>query len=177
MNETTVINVRLASLSDAKLLSVLGATTFYEAYFEQDDSLDLGAYCVEAFNLEQTEAELKDENSTYFVGEFQGKAVGYAKLREKSTAQGVENLNGIELHRIYILEKLKGKGVGLELIKRCFAEAAQRGFETIWLGVWRYNLPAQRFYEKLGFVKVGELQFEYGDGFEINYVLAKTLAQ
>jgi diamine N-acetyltransferase len=171
----TNINIRLAGESDAELLSALGTTTFYEAYFEQDVSDDLGAYCVEAFNLAQIKSEIENRQSTFFIAEWQGKAVGYAKLREDSTAPGTENLNGVELQRIYILEKVKGRGVGQALMKRCFAEAARQGYASIWLGVWRYNLPAQQFYEKLGFEKVGELQFKYGDGFETNFVLAKKL--
>lgn len=174
MNETN-LNIRRANETDAGLLSVLGTATFYEAYFEQDDSSYLSAYCVEAFNLAQMKNELADRNSTFFIAEWQGKAAGYAKLREGSEGDGVETENSIELQRIYILEKMKGRNIGLGLMQRCFAEALQKGFALLWLGVWRYNLPAQKFYAKLGFEKVGELPFEYGDGFEINFVLAKEL--
>lgn len=174
MNETD-LNIRQARETDAELLSALGTTTFYEAYFEQDDSNHLGAYCVEAFNPAQMRTELADRDSTFFIAEWQGKAAGYAKLREGSEGDGVETESAIELQRIYILEKMKGRSIGFELMKKCFAEAGEKGFAIIWLGVWRYNLPAQKFYAKLGFKKVGELQFEYQGGFETNFVLSKRL--
>lgn len=175
MNETH-LNIRQATANDAELLAALGSATFYEAYFEQDDSNHLGAYCVEAFNLSQMKNELADRNSIFFIAEWLGKAVGYAKLREGSTADGLEGEKAIEIQRIYILEKMKGKSFGAALMLKCFAEAKRKGCALIWLGVWRYNLPAQKFYANFGFEKVGELPFKYHEGFEINFVLAKKLS-
>jgi diamine N-acetyltransferase len=172
----TFITIRRAEAADAEMLSALATTTFYEAYFEQDEPRDLGAYCVAAFNLEQMRNELENRAATFFIAELRKKAVGYAKLREDSKAPGVaDDRRAIELQRIYILEKAKGRGVGLELMKTCLAEAARKGYETVWLGVWSENLPAQKFYEKLGFEKVGELPFKYGDGWATNFVLAKKI--
>jgi ribosomal protein S18 acetylase RimI-like enzyme len=83
----------------------------------------------------------------------------------------LKNENAVELHRIYVLERAKGKGVGGKLLNRCFEMARAKGCEIIWLGVWEQNSAALRFYEKLGFVKVGELQFPYGKTVGTNYVL------
>ncbi|MBA4125102.1 MAG: GNAT family N-acetyltransferase [Acidobacteria bacterium] len=105
------------------------------------------------------------------MAELNGKAVGYAKLRENSTVDCLKNENAVELHRIYVLERAKGKGVGGKLLNRCFEMARAKGCEIIWLGVWEQNSAALRFYEKLGFVKVGELQFPYGKTVGTNYVL------
>ena len=46
-----------------------------------------------------------------------------------------------------------------------------KGFDTLWLGVWSQNLLAQKFYEKLGFERIGEMKFEYGSNIETNFVL------
>ncbi len=79
------------------------------------------------------------------------------------------------MHRIYILERAKGKGVGGKLLNRCFETARAKGYETIWLGVWEQNSAAQSFYERLGFVKVGEVQFPYGETVGTNFVLKLEL--
>jgi ribosomal protein S18 acetylase RimI-like enzyme len=50
-----------------------------------------------------------------------------------------------------------------------------KGFETIWLGVWERNSKATRFYERLGFVKVGELEFPYGETVGTNSVMKMEL--
>lgn len=167
--------IRQADISDVKIICALGVTTFYEAYFEYDDSYDLANYVLENFSRAQIEDELNNRDSTFFIAELNGKAVGYAKLRENSKVECLESDDAIELQRIYILEKAKGKGVGDELMKRCFTAARTKCCKTIWLGVWERNLAAQKFYEKLGFEKVGELQFPYGDTVGTNFVLKMDL--
>lgn len=169
------ISIRQANISDLKIICALGITTFYEAYFEQDDPRDLADYVLESFSSEKVKRELKDENSTFFIGLVDSYAIGYAKLRENSEADGLKSNEAIELQRIYILEKAKGKGVGEALMKHCFDAARAKGYRTIWLGVWEENLPALRFYEKFGFVKIGEVRFPYGATIGTNFVLKLDL--
>ena len=171
------ISIRQAEISDTKIICALGITTFYEAYFLQDDSLDLANYVLESFSREQIEREITDENSTFFIAEADGCAVGYAKLRENAPAECVEGENTIEIHRIYILEKMRGKSVGDALMKKCFEEARRKNYESVWLGVWEQNLAAQKFYRKYGFEKVGELYFPYGETTGTNHVLKLNLNQ
>ena len=94
-----------------------------------------------------------------------------------SPAESLKSENTIEIQRVYILEKMKGKRVGDALMKSCFAEARRKKYESVWLGVWEQNLSAQEFYRKYDFMKVGELQFPYGDTVGINYVLKLDLAK
>lgn len=168
-------SIRQADVSDVQIICALGVTTFYEAYFEQDDSSDLADYVLESFGRAQIEKELNDINSTFYIAELDGRAVGYAKLRENSKADCLKDENAVELHRIYILERVKGKGVGGALMNRCLEAARAKGFPTIWLGVWEKNSAAQKFYEKIGFLKAGELQFPYGASVGTNYVLKLRL--
>ena len=162
------LSIRQADVSDLKIICALGITTFYEAYFEQDDPQDLANYVLESFSLEQIEKELRDENSAFFIAEANGRMVGYAKLRENSEVDCLKRGEAIELQRIYILEKARGKGIGEALMKRCFDAARAKGYKAIWLGVWEQNLAAQRFYERFSFVKAGELRFLYGEKIETN---------
>jgi ribosomal protein S18 acetylase RimI-like enzyme len=169
------LSIRQVDISDMNIICALGVTTFYEAYYEQDDSRDLANYVIKSFNPVRIEDELNDANSTFFIAELNGKAVGYAKLRENLPVDCLKNENAVELQRIYILERAKGKGVGGELLNRCFTAARAKGYETIWLGVWEQNPAAIKFYEKTGFVKIGEMQFPYGETVGTNYVLKMKL--
>jgi ribosomal protein S18 acetylase RimI-like enzyme len=171
MNLTT----RKADISDVKIISALGITTFYEAYFLQDDSGDLANYVLESFSVEKIEREIADKDSTFFIAEADGCAVGYAKLRENAPAECVKGENAVEIQRVYILEKMRGKSVGDALMRKCFAEARRKKYESVWLGVWEENLAAQRFYKKYGFEKVGELYFPYGETVGTNHVLKLDL--
>jgi len=118
---------------------------------------------------------LEDKNSTFFLAEINGKAVGYAKLRENNPADCVKDENVVELHRIYVLEKLTRHGVGKILIRRCLEEAKSRGFKGLWLGVFDLNERAIRFYEKLDFRRVGETGFYYGERRFACWVMKKEL--
>ena len=169
------IEIRRARVSDAGLVSVLGAVTFYEAYFEQDDPHSLAEYIRESFAPDEIRAQIEDENAEFYIIFLDQNAVGYAKLRTGSKADGIESENSVELQRIYVVERVFGKGVGERLLRHCLETARARGFETLWLGVWEENRRAQRFYEKHGFRRVGTLTFPYGDTVGINHVMEKSL--
>lgn len=169
------ISIRQADISDVQVICALGVTTFYEAYCLQDDSRDLANYILESFSSEQIEKELTSKDSTFFIAEVDGYAVGYAKLRANAPAEYLRGENAVEIQRIYILEKMKGKRIGNALMQKCFDEARQKSYEAVWLGVWEKNPAAQRFYRKYGFVKVGELDFPYGETVGTNYILKLDL--
>jgi ribosomal protein S18 acetylase RimI-like enzyme len=176
MNESTDnLEICRAAAADAKLISVLGAVTFYEAYFEQDAPADLANYIYESFELDKIRAEIGDENASFFIIYLDQHAVGYAKLREDSTVDCVNNETAIELQRIYTVERVFGKGVGERLLKHCLEIAKSKGFETLWLAVWEENRRALRFYEKHGFRRVGTSTFPYGETVGILFVMEKVL--
>jgi diamine N-acetyltransferase len=110
------LNIRKADLDDLMLISALGITTCYEAYFELDPSHDLAEYCVRFYSLEQIRIELEDKNSTYLIAELDGKSVGFAKLREGKKIECLAGKNAIEVQRIYLLEKMKGRRIGESLM-------------------------------------------------------------
>jgi ribosomal protein S18 acetylase RimI-like enzyme len=49
-------------------------------------------------------------------------------------------------------------------------EAAESGAASVWLGVNKQNVRANRFYEKQGFVLRGTRFFQVGDSTEADYV-------
>jgi len=169
------LHIRKAELEDLNLISALGITTCFDAYFELDPSKDLADYCVNFFSLAQIKTELEDANSTFLIAEFKGKAVGYAKLREGKKIECLQGKNAIEVQRIYILEKMKGKRIGERLMEKCFEIGKEKGYEMLWLGVWEKNVAAQRFYEKIGMKNVGTTDFSDGKNEFINFVFAKDL--
>lgn len=157
------VKIRLAAAEDANLLAALAATTNYETYFETDEPEDLAKYIADYFNPKAMKIDLEDENSTFFLAEINGKAVGYAMLREGKPAECVRGENIVELAKLYVLEKLTGRGVGKILMRKCLDEARAKGFESLWLSVFNLNTRAFEFYKKSGFAQVGETGFYYGE--------------
>ena len=169
------LTIRQTTISDVNIISVLGITTCYEAYFELDSSPDLAEYCVNFFSLQQIAAELEEANSTFLIAELNGQAIGYAKLREGKKVECLKDKNAIEIQRIYLLEKVKGRNFGRALIEKCLEIGKKKGYETLWLGVWDKNIHAQKFYESIGMENIGTTDFSDGKNEFINLVYAKEI--
>lgn len=169
------VEIRTAGPDDVNIIVALGITTCYEAYFELDPTRDLADYCVNFFDPEVIGREIADPGSTHLIAELDGRGVGFAKLREGKLIECMEGRHAIEIQRIYVLEKVKSRGVGRALIDSCFAAARRKGYQTVWLGVWDKNLPARRFYERIGMVAVGTTDFSDGKNEFVNLVYAIDL--
>jgi diamine N-acetyltransferase len=60
-------------------------------------------------------------------------------------------------------------------MEKCCEIGREKGYETLWLGVWDKNIAAQRFYEKIGMGNVGTTDFSDGKNEFINLVFAKNI--
>ncbi|WP_313105843.1 GNAT family N-acetyltransferase [Stutzerimonas nitrititolerans] len=67
----------------------------------------------------------------------------------------------IYLRNIALLPALRGRGVGTRLVGQLQAKAAERGM-PIELSVFRINVAARRFYERLGFTRTQDGQTHIG---------------
>ncbi len=171
------ILIRRSSSEDAKLLTDLSYTTFWDAFAHHPKNApdDLDHYMRQAFNQDQIEAELADESSIFLIAELNGKPAGYAKLITGSTEDGITAARPIELSRLYSHQEYIGKGVGQNLMDACFALARENGHDVMWLGVWEYNPRAQRFYEKNGFSVVGRHIFQLGSDPQTDLLMQRTI--
>ena len=162
LKENSNLYIRCARIEDASLLADLGAQTFAETFTEDNTAEDMAAYLADSFSLEKLTAELTDPLSIFFIAEVDGHAAGYAKLHSGTALDGTEGQKPIELVRLYVSRKWLGRGVGQALMQRCMKEAREKGFQTIWLGVWERNSRALAFYRKWNFHEAGEHTFHLG---------------
>ena len=171
------LRIRGGVIEDAETLAPLAIKIFNDAFADNplNKPEDMRTYIAEAFSLEQTRGELADENIIFFIAEIDGEMIGYAKLHENSTEDCVSDENPIELSRLYVLKDFHGQGIAEKLMNECFNIARQKNYQTMWLGVWEHNFRAQRFYEKLGFVKVGSHVFQLGGDAQIDWVMEKKI--
>ena len=173
----TSIQIRQAVPEDAKLLTDLAYTTFWDAFAHHPKNApdDLAYYMRQAFSLEQISAELDDQNSVFLIAEIGGEPAGYAKLIYDSTEPDIIGEWPVELSRLYSHQKFLGHGVGQALMDACFDRGKETGRDVMWLGVWEYNPRAQRFYEKNGFRLVGKHTFLLGSDPQIDLLMQKEL--
>jgi len=171
------IDIRHATIDDAKSLTDLSYTTFWDAFAHHPKNApdDLAHYMRQAFNLEQITAELNDPRAVFLLAEIDGELAGYAKLVCENVEPGIDAKKPIELNRLYSQQKFLGQGVGQTLMDACFTLAREQGFDTMWLGVWEYNPRAQRFYEKNGFQQVSSHTFVLGSDPQTDLLMQRTL--
>lgn len=171
------ITIRHATLGDAKLLTDLSYTTFWDAFAHHPKNApdDLAHYMRQAFNIEQISTELADERSIFLIGEIDAKAAGYAKIVIDNIEPGITAERPVELSRLYSHQEYIGKGVGQNLMDACFERARAEDRDVMWLGVWEYNPRAQRFYEKNGFRVVGRHTFLLGSDAQTDLLMQKDL--
>jgi len=170
-----MISIRPATLEDARPLTNLSYTTFWDAFAHHPKNApdDLAHYMRQAFSVEQITKELEDPQAIFLIAEIDGEMAGYAKLVTGNIEPGITAERPIELNRLYSQQKFLGKGVGHALMNACFERARQNGHDVMWLGVWEYNPRAQRFYEKNGFRVVGKHTFVLGSDSQTDLLMQK----
>ncbi len=173
----TSILIRQATVDDAKALTDLAYTTFWDAFAHHPKNApdDLNHYMRQAFSLEQTLKELGDENSVFLIAELDGEPAGYAKLVTNTTEEGITAERPVELNRLYAHQQFLGKGIGQALMDACFERARTHNHDVMWLGVWEFNPRAQRFYEKNGFRVVGSHVFQLGEDPQTDLLMQREL--
>jgi ribosomal protein S18 acetylase RimI-like enzyme len=164
------IAIRRASINDAALLKNIGAQTFQETFAEHNTEDDMRMYVEKNFTVEHLLAELNDDRSEFYIAEHFTTAVGYIKLRAGHEPGQLKD-HAIEIERLYSLKNYIGKGVGKILIETAFQKAKEKGFKTIWLGVWEHNKRALDFYRKYGFEKFGSHVFVLGKDEQTDFLM------
>lgn len=171
------IDIRQARPEDAKLLTDLAYTTFWDAFAHHPKNApdDLDHYMRQAFNLDQIASELAESKNIFLIAEVEERPAGYAKIIIDNIETGISATHPVELSRLYSHQEYVGKGVGQNLMDACFERAVAEDRDVMWLGVWEYNPRAQRFYEKNGFTVVGKHTFQLGADPQTDLLMQKVL--
>jgi len=171
------VTIRRATIEDAKLLTDLAYTTFWDAFAHHPKNApdDLNHYMRQAFNAEQIATELADEKNIFLIAEIGDEAAGYSKIILDNIEPGITAERPVELSRLYSHQKHLGQGIGQTLMDACFERAREEGRDVMWLGVWEYNPRAQRFYEKNGFRVVGSHVFQLGQDPQTDLLMQREL--
>ena len=171
------IIIRQAVPEDAKLLTDLAYTTFWDAFAHHPKNApdDLNHYMRQAFNQDQITAELADPKNIFLIAEIGDEVAGYSKIIIDNIEPGITAERPVELSRLYSHQKHLGQGVGQTLMDACFERARAEDRDVMWLGVWEYNPRAQRFYEKNGFRVVGSHVFVLGKDPQTDLLMQREL--
>jgi len=134
---------------------------------------DMQAYLDLTYTPEAIALEIGDTRNTFLVA-CQPEVIGFVQLK-KGTTEACLPLDTpvTELHRIYMHHESNGRGVGRLLMEAAHTIAKNEHYSGIWLGVWEENVKAQKFYEKLGYERIGHHDFVIGNEIQRDWVLLK----
>lgn len=144
------ISYRDACAEDAAALADFARATWLATFgklpYPPDD---LSAYLAEKYGEAIQRAEIADAEMRYRLSLRGEDIVGYCMMGP--LVMPVDDAGGLELHRLYVDDSVKGAGVADELMRDCVAWARGKSASAIYLSVWEENHRAQRFYRRCGF--------------------------
>ncbi len=133
-------------------LSALAKNVYQQHYLHLWDIGGADWYMNEyAYPENVLQKELEDSNNIYCIAYHKNKAVGYLKIKIYATLKGFEQLNALEVERIYIDKTVTGKGIGKQLMQYVFDTAKQHKKDIVFLKAMDTSLDSIAFYGKLGF--------------------------
>jgi diamine N-acetyltransferase len=170
------ITIRKATNADQPLLSEMGARMFADTFSADNTHEDMTAYLASSFNATKQNEELTSPSSVFYIAEINHNLVGYVRLVDGSEVDCVKAVHPMELVRIYSAKEWIGHGIGAALMNQAVKHAAELGCDVIWLDVWEKNTRAIRFYQKWGYVIVGDQSFQLGSDSQHDFIMSRPVA-
>lgn len=174
MSFSKEIVLRLCSAGDEEALALVGAATFLETFAGLLTGPDIVAHCRVQHAASRYAAWLADGQYRLCLAELKSAPVGFAVLSPPDLPVALTE-DDIELKRIYLLHRFQGGGLGRALLEWSVAQARSMGKKRLLLGVKADNTAALAFYDRVGFVRIGERKFLVGNTWCDDYILSRAL--
>jgi len=146
-------NIRLASIDDCKRLSILKQEVWDETYrgIYSDDKIDNFDFIK---NEEKFKLIINNENINLYVVEVNNELIGYMSYGVPYRAY-LDYEQGIGL--LYLKRKYQGYGIGTKLFYLAYENMKKDGYNRFFISCNKYNVNAQKFYEKMGGIVIDVL--------------------
>lgn len=167
------LSYRDAAATDATAVATLFADCFTQTFGGLYAPDDLALF-LEEKRPEAFASEIGDPDFAFQLAEADGVVIGFVKLGPPDLP-GDTPPESIELRQLYVLSPWQGAGVAAALTDWAFAEARRRGKVHLQLSVYVDNHRARKFYERRGFVEVGNYRFMVGNHVDDDRVMRVLL--
>jgi GNAT superfamily N-acetyltransferase len=120
-----------------------------------------------SFGAQSLQQQMNDPGAAFFFILYHDEIVGFLKTNANRSYDDSSIGKSLELERIYLLEKVTGKGIGRRAVHMLIDKAKEEQVDTIWLKSMESSKAVQ-FYKKMGFqiIKTEVLPYE---GFKDEY--------
>lgn len=170
------MDLREAGPFDAVALADLGARSFTAKFGHLYRPEDLANFLAEAHSEENVAAEIANPAMPIMLALEDGRLLGYCKLKLAcGWPDHARGTKAIELKQLYTDPQATGRGIGAKLMNWALAKARVEGADEIQLSVYSENPGAQKFYQRHGFEKVGDIFFMVGEKRDDEFLYALSL--
>ena len=149
--------------------------TYNETFAHMNTPSNMTAYLEQSFNINKLRGELSDSNSLFYFLYADGELAGYLKINECPAQTDINDIQSLEIERVYVAKEFQGKGLGSVLMNQAIDIANMREKLYVWLGVWEKNIRAILFYKRNGFFEIGTHSFFMGEEEQTDFVMRKNL--
>ena len=174
------MSISRALPADAHRVSALAFETFPLACPPGTTRENIDQFCTAKLSPESFEAYLADPRiQIWFAGQGD-ELLGYVMTvsgepNDLVIAEAVSARPTVEISKIDVRASAHGPGIAQQLMSVAVENARAEGAQSVWLGVNQQNERANTFYERNGFLVVGERRFQVGDSLEEDFVREKVL--
>lgn len=163
MTEIIIAN----TASDYKLIAQLADTTWREHY-TPIIGLEQVEYMLTKYQSPDAISNQVDEGYKYFIITYEKTPVGYLSFNKEKEV--------LFLSKIYILIDYRGKKIGKAALQFIEDSSKKMGCNKIVLTVNKHNNNSILAYEKLGFINLGSIVMNIGNGFVMDdYKMEKSI--
>ena len=168
-------SIRKAKPNDATRLAALAEKTFRDTFGADNTSADMDQHVLETYSAQIQTREILDPNMVTFVCELENELIAYAQLNWLPAPSYVTAQRPVEIRRFYLDSPWHGQGIANALMNQVLEHVTAKNADQIWLGVWEHNPKARRFYQKMGFLEVGEHVFQLGSDPQRDLILSRKV--
>jgi ribosomal protein S18 acetylase RimI-like enzyme len=153
-----MIHIIHATIEDLKIIQSIAHLTWPDTFGKilSQDQID---YMLNNFYDLPHLQEQNEKGHIFLLADESGGKLGFTGF-EMNQEPGKT-----KIHKIYILPKAQGKGIGKKLIQAIKGIALENDQTSILLNVNKYNEGAIDFYENLGFINIKSEIINIGNGY------------
>lgn len=168
------VRYRDANPEHALMLADFWRARFVETFGHLYQPADLAHFIAAQYAPATQMGELVDYRFAHRLAFDNAGLVGAAKIGAVTLPIEIPEARAMELHRLYLVDRVKGRGVADAMMDWALEQARTDGAEAMYLGVYFENPRAIAFYQRHGFEKVGEYYFHVGAARDREYVMRRA---
>ena len=163
-----------AKIEDSIRISVLLKTVYIEVYATEGITFEFANFIEKRFSKKHIEEIIEKNPDQLLVAYLNKNPIGVAEIFYESNCP-IRKISTPELSKLYVLKRFNGKGIGYGLMIESEKILKEKGFNELNLEVFIGNEHAISFYEKLGYQKLGKVDFPMEKNVYKNWVMNKKI--